>query len=1304
MHRVVPELIVEKYRAGIFSGEFPAVGLFLDLSGFSTMTDALMQHGQHGAEVLANLMHGVFDPLVESIFHYGGKIVSFAGDGIMVLYPVEDDAGSTYLRALTSAWLIQRRLIENSQRNTIYGIFPFTARIGLAGGAVSWGIVHSDDRQSATYFFRGSAVDDSAHAEQHAKAGEILMSEDLCTLAGPAIRTEPSGSFYRLNGFNIELPGAIPTIFQPVDMNISRIFMPEETIAHDARGEFRQIVNLFMRFPDISNEKVEEITRAILNLRQQYGGLLNRIDFGDKGCNILMLWGAPVAYENDISRALNFVLDLQRRVDVPVTAGVTYYVAHAGYLGSTMCEDYTCYGWGVNLASRFMMTALTGEIWIDDRIARRVSNRFEIEYVNTQRFKGFSAEQRVHRLKSYDLNAESVYQGEMIGREREMAELEKFVDPIWKGEFAGVFLILGDAGIGKGRLVQGFRASPLFQNNNALWALCQSEQILRQSFNPFRSWLFHYFGFTTAQDMEARKQIFDSKLDALIRSLANSELGSEINRLRTVLGALVDLFWADSLYEQLDAEARYNSTLVALIALIKAESLCQPLILFVEDAQFIDEDSLNFLPRLKRSLLADQQYHPVAMIVTSRIEHHNRILENGLMDHQITLGRLPREAVARLVEILLGGVPALSLVNLVMDRSEGNPYFVEQIIRYLQEENLIEMSANGWKQVKRVRDSFLPGDIGALLVARLDQLSRKVKGLVQIASVFGREFFLHVLAEMTAEGDAIERYAMDAEQAAIWTGERDGRYIFTHGLLRDAAYTMQMSSRRQELHSLAVTALEKTYAHELNIHYVELAYHAERAELRDKTQRYYALAGQAASESYQNTKGIEYLSRALLFTPVADSSTQFDLLVERVELFKRLGDHQSHLKDIGTLENLAQEFRDSQRSAMVDMLYTHYFVVSGDFPAVIQHAQRVLSLRRDSVGAEIILKTYQVWPLALLRMGKLEDAMKIAQEGRRLAQEYGDLNHEGYMIMSMGLIAVEQKDPSIAHKYFERVLAIAKETCDPKLEARALGNLGYSAGFILQEYAFAREYYEKAYALCHQRGEIAQEASQLGNIAWVAGMQGDIETAFSYYARALPLAREIGNIYNETNALINLSAVSAIKNDAQISLEYSQKALEISTRTGDRGAQAWSLLYMGYAYLLQSHLALAENAFRQSILIREDMQQPVLKTEPQAGLIHTFLAMDKPELALTEAATIIPYLQNGNALQGAEEPLRVYYACYLVLERLKDPRSKAVLQSAMQILETQASKLRDDTSRKIFIENVPWRLAIRRAWLEHLSA
>ena len=1301
MHRVVPELIIESYKAGRYSGEFPAIGMFLDLSGFSVMTDALMQHGQHGAEVLANLMHGVFDPLVESIFNYGGKIIGFAGDGIMALYPIEGDEGKTALSALASAWFVQRYLTENPQRHTIYGSFRFTAKIGLAYGAVSWGILHSEDGLNATYFFRGSAVNEAAGAEQAAQAGDILITKELASLVEDSIRTEPFGSRLRLTGINTDLPVPVPAEFLPVDLETSRVFIPEEIVAQEAHGEFRQVVNLFIRFPDMTNEKLAEVTRIVFELRRKYGGLLNRIDFGDKGCNMLMLWGAPVAYENDIGRALNFILDLQALVDVPVAAGATYYVAHAGYLGSVMCEDYTCYGWGVNLASRLMMNAPLGEIWVDDRIARRVSTRFSLEFTGEQKFKGFSAVQRVHRLKSYNLTAESIYEGELIGREKELARLEKFVEPLWKQDFAGVMLISGDAGIGKGRLVQAFRASHLFEEKEALWGFCQSEQILRRSFNPFRSWLLHYFGFNNSQDEIERKEIFDVRINLLVVSLGQSELAFELDRLRSFLGALVDLFWSDSLYAQSDAEARYNSTLLGLITLIKAESRRQPVILFVEDVQFIDDDSLNFLPRLKRAILAEEEFYPVGVIATSRLRSHNPLLSSDLVDEQIHLESLPREAVARLLEILLGGVPSLELVNLVMERSEGNPYFVEQILRYLKEENLLEMSGLGWKQVRGVRESFMPGDIGAVLVARLDQLSRKVKEVVQTASVIGREFLLDVLAEMMVEEMQIEHYVAEAEQSSIWVGQPDRRYVYTHGLLRDAAYSMQMRSRRRELHLLAVQALENFYRDNLRFHYAELAYHAELAEIREKAQAYYALAGRSAAEAYQNRNGIEYLSRALSLTPFRDQSEQCDLLVERIELFKRLGEHAAHLEDLQSLMRLARELENPQREALAEMLYTHYFILMSDYPAVIEHAERVMILSQSHPNPGTILKTYQVWPFAHLRLGRLAEAMRIAREGRQLAQKYADPVNEGYMLVTMGLIAIEQREPVTAHAYFEKALEIALETRDQRLESRALANLGYSAGFVLQDYALAREYYERAYDLHRQFGERATESSTLGNLGWVAGMMGDFEAAFSYYARALPLAREVGNLYNETYQLINLSANSGVRNEATASLEYSQKALELAKKTGDRAAEAWSLLYMGYAYLLQKDFERAEQSFSGSVAIRRELGQPGLETEPLAGLVQSYLDNNDRASALAEAEKIVSFIETASApLDGTEDPLRVYYACYLALAAVQDRRAEEMLHAAAELLDQQVSRLRDETSRQMFVKNVPWRMAIRQEWLK----
>jgi class 3 adenylate cyclase len=578
MHRTVPELIIENYRAGCYRGEFPAVGMFLDLSGFSTMTDTLMQHGQHGAEVLAGLMHGVFDPLVESIFEYGGKIVGFAGDGIMVLYPIEVDPKITATRALASANVIQKRFQENPTRQTVYGEFAIYAKIGLGSGSVSWGILRSPAGDQATYYFRGSVVDEAAHAEHHARAGEIVLTESIYQLVQDQIKTIPFANHYYFGEFLVELPTPTAVVFPPVDLSIARLFMPEEVIADDVRGEFRQVVNLFMRFPDLSEAQLVSLMHKVFELRNKYGGLLSRMDFGDKGCNMLILWGAPVAYGNDIGRSLNFLLDLKSTVDFPITAGVTYYISHAGYLGSSMYEDYTCYGWGVNLASRFMMTAPVGEIWVDDRIARRVSNWFEIEFLNSQSFKGFASPQKVYVLYRHKPTAEPTYQGEMVGRDEEFAQLASFLEPVWENRFAGLLFVSGEAGIGKGRLVYEARASKKFEGKKVLWAVCQSDQIQRQSFNPLRSWLLRYFGISSGQNPDERKQSFDTKLDELISVTADLDLRSELQRTRSILGALLELYWPESLYEKLDPEGRYNNTFLALTALLKAESLRRPVI------------------------------------------------------------------------------------------------------------------------------------------------------------------------------------------------------------------------------------------------------------------------------------------------------------------------------------------------------------------------------------------------------------------------------------------------------------------------------------------------------------------------------------------------------------------------------------------------------------------------------------------------------------------------------------------------------------------------------------------------------
>lgn len=1297
MHRVVPELIVENFRAGKFEGEFPAVGMFLDLSGFSKMTDALMQHGQHGAEVLAGLMHSVFDPLVKSVFEYGGRIVSFAGDGIMALYPIVQDERSTALRALASAWEVQQALLREPDRITVYGAFSFSVKIGIANGMVHWRILRSADGRQAMYYFRGSAVNDAAAAEHYAAAREILITGSLKNLLGDAITTQPQGPFYCFTSFCENVPSPEEYTLPPVDVETSRLFVPEEVIVHDIRGEFRQIVNLFMRLPDLPDEKLADFAKVLFELRAKYGGLISRLDFGDKGCNMLMLWGAPVAYENDIGRALNFVLDLQARVDFPITAGVTYYVAHAGYLGSEMCEDYTCYGWGINLASRFMVGAPDGAVWVDERVARRVSQRFEFEYLGAQLFKGFASEQKVYLLRQRKQEIKVFYEGQLVGRDDELNHLHRFVEPLWAGRFAGFIGVTGEAGIGKSRLLQEFYASNSFTRRKVMWGLGAADQVLRNSFNPLRGWLMRYFGILQDQSLEARRLAFNSRLDDLLASLPDPSLALDLERLRSLLAALVDVYDENSLYSQLDAEGRYNNTLRALIALIKAESLHQPCILIVDDLHFADRDTLEFLSRLKRSLVGEMENYPVAVILSYRKQGTDLSLIGSLTDDEINLTSFSAEELAHLVEILLGGKAAPDLVSLVMNRSEGNPYFAEQILRYMQEENLLEMSPEGWRQVRHKRSSELPGDIRALLIARIDQLPREIRNVVQTASILGREFDVRVLGQMLgSQTDALE-FVSEAEKAAIWIPVQESRYIFHHGLLRDAAYSMQIRARQQELHAAALRALEKTYADNLASHYPELAYHAEHGNLPTDAQKYYTLAGKVSAASYQNAQAIEYFTRALAYVPFNDLAAQFDLTAERVDLYARLGKRDLQLKDLNTLEQWAVQMQDDLRLIKVAMLRAAYHYFVGNYLEAVELAKQAQNAPEALINSELGLYTQIVWVTALFRLGRMDEAMRLAQSALARARMLNNISEESRILNIMGWISMEQRAVSAARTYLTTALELARSINNPELISNILNNLAMLEGFINGDFVLARQYYEESLIAARETGNLVLISSVLTNLGYVAGVQGDFDSARSYYRKSLVMARENGNVYQEIYTLINLSALDGIQQDAESARRNAELAAELARKTSDRSSEAWAMLYLGHACLLQREFETACRAYEASIQIREELKQTALSMESLAGLAAVCLEKNDLDAASEYAEVILKFLAEGNTLEGVEEPVRVYYTCYLYLQRKSDPRGEQILQQANRLLEYQASKFTDENERRRYVENIPWRRAVWEA-------
>ena len=433
---------------------------------------------------------------------------------------------------------------------------------------------------------------------------------------------------------------------------------------------------------------------------------------------------------------------------------------------------------------------------------------------------------------------------------------------------------------------------------------------------------------------------------------------------------------------------------------------------------------------------------------------------------------------------------------------------------------------------------------------------------------------------MLRGGEKVQEYIAAAEKAAIWEPLDARHFIFSHGLMRDAAYSMQMQARRRELHALAVEAVEHVHGGDLRNRYAELAYHSEHADLRQKAQQYYTLAGKSASDLYQNIQAIDYYTRALGFTPLSDLQTQFDLLVARVELFNRRADRASQWNDLDALEKLARQLGDQTRLAKMLMLRTVYFFMLGDYLDAIQDASHAEALSDEIAETDLAFLSQTTWVLALMRLGKLEESMQRAQGLLERIRRAGNRKEEARVLNAMGHIALEQKESSTSSGYLVEALDIARQIKDRSLEHRALNNLAMSEGSINGDYATAHAYYQHAYRIAHEVGDRNAEGIAMANLGFVAGMLGDFDSAHQYHEQSLALARETESGYHETYTLINLSAVAGMQKDASHALQYAQEAADMARKAGDRSGEAWAIHYLGHAHLLLGELSSAQRAYQ----------------------------------------------------------------------------------------------------------------------------
>ena len=1008
--------------------------------------------------------------------------------------------------------------------------------------------------------------------------------------------------------------------------------MPAEAFLENNPGEFRNVVSVFLSFTGVdTHESLDHFSSIVLDQSLNFGGYFKEIDFGDKGGLMFCLFGAPVSFENNTERALEFIAAVQEELQhLETLTGARYRIgmsagqAFTGVIGSAERCQYAAVGARVNLAARLMAKADWGEVVADENVQH--NRNFKFVFRGEEEYKGFEKKIPTYLLSGRNLGGRSSFTGEYYGRKNELQILQDFAAPLREGRFAGVAFVFGEAGIGKSRLSYEFRRS--MRDTMALsWFHCQSDQILRKPFNPFIYFLKNYFEQSPENNTDRNRELFESNFLELMYDLTESKhpeadaIRREIARTQSVLAASVGIHYPGSLWDQLDARGRYQNALSAMANLFVAESILQPVVVELEDTHWYDEMSREFLAQFIRRA----QGYPLLFLATSRYEddgskvfifRQNVLQELRIPFTEIDLNFLHPDDLRAFAEARLGGTLHPDLFELLQRMTQGNPFYLEQMADYFREANLLR-NQGGVLQLKN-QDIQVTDSVKQIMMARIDRLSGLVKETVKAAAVIGREFELPVLSAVMARqeefirrnGDiesVLKEQIQTAEKWQIWHAMNELRYIFRHSLLREAAYDMQLRTRLRELHQLIAEAIEQLYPNSEE-RFVDLAFHYEQAEVEVKTNKYLEKAARYAQRNYLNRQALQFYTKLI---DNLNNSAKRSKKIVKLQLRKGAV-HEL----IGQWEEAEQEYRNAlKRAKSLNDWYLigrsnrrlgQLLMLRGNYAEGKKHldvAVTCFELANDQVG---IAKTYGNLGTFFFRQGSYESAQSWFAKAIEINRSIQREAENASIVANLGLIFMNQGHYDEGIRWLEEQIDIAERAEDRQGLTTLYTNLGIiylekgsldsallclEKGLTLSEelgnklfmticigsigsvwekkgdYAKAMEMFERDLSLCQELGDKQGLAIANGLIGDLLSTIGDFDKSNEYQEQNLAFSRELNYKKGIAKALNTLGDNWFYKGNMERSIAYYNEAIEYAREMGNRLVLGNSLIEKGTVHL-----------------------------------------------------------------------------------------------------------------------------------------
>lgn len=1201
MKNLLPFFIQQHLNEETCEGSLQAHTMFMDISGFTPMTERLMQEGKEGAEVLSAEINRLFTSLIEAVYSRGGIITGFAGDAFTAIFDME--VGDKPLQILEAAEEVQQIFNDYGRTATRFGEFELKVKVGLSSGEVIWGITGSPGARA--YYFRGPAIDGCAQSEHRCESGEIILDDAVLArfdeTSLPAVKEKEPG-YHRFLELSVGTERSVAEALsffhrseqRQISTEVALEFFPRAALEAPA-GEFRNIVSIFVSFRAPENHaELDAFATRLRDLVDGYEGYFNNLDFGDKGGTTLLVFGAPTSHEDDGSRAANLALELLQIFGEQVRIGMNYGTAFAGMIGSDIRCTYTVEGDVANLAARLMAGAEWGEILTTAETAAFLGPRFACEDAGSREFKGKAGSVSVSRITGTKATTfEDFKASPFVGRGAELTALqEDFRLLLDERRCAGVRYIYGDAGSGKSRLLHELFVR---YGEQADFAFTHADGILKRSMNPFVNYFDAQFGTHEIDDAAGRRDAVDAKITALLAQVEETPVPedvklrehrdavlAELERSRSMLAAMVDADVRGSLYEELDVKGRFENTLIAVKEYFKAKALLRPTVFVLEDLHWIDSDSLSIMEHMLRYV----EELPLLFLVSSRYRDDGQRprlrLDDDAHVRSVALPALETPAVQAIAGHHLGGEIAPNLLEFIGERTQGNPFYVAEFCTYLARNDLLEKQ-NGVLDLSGADAAAIPANVSALVVARIDRLSANLKEAVQTAAVLGREFDVRVLGALLGQED-FSALLEEGRREQIWAPtESPDVCTFQNALLQEAAYDMQLRDRLRGIHGRAAEQLCERYG-ESPARAAEIAYHFERADNEDGAVRYYGLAADYAYDNYKSDKALEFFDRLLHYS--ADTAKTVALLERKAGVLELTGRWDEALKVIE--DGLQLTAGDQRKTGELKARLGEIYQKKGDYERASAQLFEAANLGKALNADRLLADAHGFLGRNYWSTGRYDKALECFDESVEANRRLNDRRGMALSQDHAGVVHRDRNEYERAMQLYNDSLRTFEEIGDRRYATYPLYDIG-----VIHQYqgrlSEARRYFEKAGQLYSEIGYRSGSSAALLNLGVLEMRQGDYAGALEYLEHSLSVAEEIGESMAVGYTLFSIGTAHYHLGDYAKTLECFEQAFAIMRKIGARGYYGYVFAYLTCTFARMNKAAKALHAALQHLRNIEEL-------------------------------------------------------------------------------------------------------------------